>query len=199
MTQAERRMYLIKALLAEQPKYRELSVPEHPAEQKRLLRSLMNVRVPNPIGRDFLAVQDDYLQEETARKGITDISDLTPVSEGIYLWQGDMTTLRCDAIVNAANSAMTGCYVPCHGCIDNCIHTYAGIQLRQECAAIMGRQKREEEPGSPAGTGRSWPPATAPVWSWHRNTGWRALLSAASPQASSIFPIRRPLRSPWRR
>ena len=153
MTQAERRMYLIKALLAEQPKYRELSVPEHPAEQKRLLRSLMNVRVPNPIGRDFLAVQDDYLQEETARKGITDISDLTPVSEGIYLWQGDMTTLRCDAIVNAANSAMTGCYVPCHGCIDNCIHTYAGIQLRQECAAIMGRQKREEEPGTAKITG----------------------------------------------
>lgn len=147
MTQAERRIYLIKHLLAEQPRYQVLSVPADTAEQKRLLRSLMNIRVPQPIGEDFLAVQDEYLQGELAQKGIADFADLTPVSEGIYLWQGDITTLRCDAIVNAANSGMTGCYVPCHGCIDNCIHTYAGVQLRQECAAIMREQGREEETG----------------------------------------------------
>ena len=147
MTQAERRIYLIKHLLAEQPRYQVLSVPADTAEQKRLLRSLMNIRVPQPIGEDFLVVQDEYLQGELAQKGVTDFAGLTPAAEGIYLWQGDITTLRCDAIVNAANSGMTGCYVPCHGCIDNCIHTYAGVQLRQECAAIMREQGREEETG----------------------------------------------------
>lgn len=147
MTQAERRNYLIQELLAEQPQYRELPVPADTAEQKRLLRSLMNVRAPHPISKDFLAAQDEYLREELTQKGVTDFAGLTPAAEGIYLWQGDITTLRCDAIVNAANSGMTGCYVPCHGCIDNCIHTYAGIQLRQECAAIMREQGREEETG----------------------------------------------------
>lgn len=153
MTQTERRMYLIKKLLAQQPRYQELPVPADPAGQKRLLRSLMNVRAPGPIGRDFLAVQDEYLREELEQKGVTDLSDLTPVSEGLYLWQGDITTLRCDAIVNAANSGLTGCYVPCHGCIDNCIHTYAGVQLRQACAAIMREQGREEETGRAKITG----------------------------------------------
>ncbi|NBI67218.1 protein-ADP-ribose hydrolase [Pseudoflavonifractor sp. 60] len=147
MTQAERRIYLIKELLAEQPRYQGLPVPTDTTEQKRLFRSLMNIRGPRPIDQDFLAVQDEYLQGELAQKGVTDFTDLTPVSEGIYLWQGDITTLRCDAIVNAANSGMTGCYVPCHSCIDNCIHTYAGVQLRQECAAIMREQGREEETG----------------------------------------------------
>lgn len=147
MTQAERRNYLIQELLAEQPLYRELPVPVDATEQKRLLRSLMNVRAPHPISKDFLAAQDEYLREELTQKGVTDFAGLTPAAEGIYLWQGDITTLRCDAIVNAANSGMTGCYVPCHGCIDNCIHTYAGIQLRQECAAIMREQGREEETG----------------------------------------------------
>lgn len=147
MTQAERRTYLIRKLLAEQPKYRELSVPADAAEQKRLLRALMNVRAPRPAGQEFLTVQDAYLREELTQKGITDFTDLTPIAEGLYLRQGDITTLRCDAIVNAANSGMTGCYVPCHGCIDNCIHTYAGVQLRQECAAIMRKQGREEETG----------------------------------------------------
>lgn len=147
MTQSERRTYLIRELLAEQPRYRELSVPADAIEQKKLLRSLMNVRAPGPISKEFLAAQDAYLREELAQKGVTDLADLTPMAEGLYLWQGDITTLRCGAIVNAANSGMTGCYVPCHGCIDNCIHTYAGVQLRQECAAIMKRQGREEETG----------------------------------------------------
>ena len=153
MTQTERRNYLIKKLLSEQPRYQSMPVPDDTMEQKRLLRSLMNVRVPQRISADLLAVQDEYLQAELARRGVTDLAGLSPAAEGIYLWQGDITTLRCDAIVNAANSGLTGCYVPCHRCIDNCIHTYAGMQLRQECAAIMREQGREEETGGAKITG----------------------------------------------
>ena len=138
---------MIRELLDEQPRYKNLAIPLEAVEQKQLLRSLLNVRGPGEINRDFLTVQDEYLREETDAKGITDLADLSPVSEGIYLWQGDITTLRCDAIVNAANSGMTGCYVPCHSCIDNCIHTYAGVQLRLECARLMAEQGHEEETG----------------------------------------------------
>ena len=147
MEQAKKREYLIKTLLAEQPRYREMDIPEETREQKRLLRSLFNVRMPGKIGEDFLKVQDEYLQEVTKKKGITDLKDQTPGEDGLYLWQGDVTTLRCDAIVNAANSGMTGCYQPCHNCIDNCIHTYAGIQLRNACADIMEKQGHEEPTG----------------------------------------------------
>ena len=147
MTQEERRIFLIRRLIDEEPQYRGLRIPDGEEGQKRLLRSLMNVRPPRPIGEDFLAVQDEYLQAETAAKGITELADLTPAEPGIYLWQGDITTLRCGAIVNAANSGMTGCYVPCHGCIDNVIHTYAGVQLRLACAGIMEEQGREEPTG----------------------------------------------------
>ena len=153
MTQAERRITLTKRLLDEQPQYRKMIVPHDEMEQKQLLRSLMNVRLPQRLSDDFLAMQDEYLREELAQKGITDIDDLTPIADGMYLWQGDITTLRCDAIVNAANSGMTGCYVPCHRCIDNCIHTYAGMQLRQECAAIMREQGHKEETGGAKITG----------------------------------------------
>ena len=121
MKQANRRNLLIQSLLREWPQYREITIPQDEAEQKRLLRSLVNVRRPENISDDFLAIQDEYLQEETAAKGITDLADLSPLSDGIYLWQGDITTLRCGAIVNAANSGMTGCYQPCHNCIDNAI------------------------------------------------------------------------------
>lgn len=147
MEQAEKRKYLIKTLLAEQPRYKDMEIPEETGEQKRLLRSLFNVRVPRKISEDFLKFQDEYLQEATKEKGITDLNDLQPIQDGIYLWQGDITTLRCDAIVNAANSGMTGCYQPCHNCIDNCIHTYAGIQLRNACADIMEKQGYEEPTG----------------------------------------------------
>ena len=147
MNQIERRKFLIQKLLDEQLRYKGMDIPQDKVEQKQLLRSLFNIRMPKNISDDFLSVQDEYLQEETAEKGITDFKDLSPVSKGIYLWQGDITTLRCDAIVNAANSGMTGCYVPCHGCIDNCIHTYAGIQLRLECAKIMRNQGHEEKTG----------------------------------------------------
>ena len=147
MTQENKRLFLIQRLLKEQPQYRNLHVPSDETEQKDLIRSLMNIRPPRPIGEDFLAVQDEYLQEETAAKGITDIADLTPAEPGIYLWQGDITTLKCGAVVNAANSGMTGCYIPCHRCIDNCIHTYAGVQLRLACESIMEKQGHEEPTG----------------------------------------------------
>ncbi len=147
MTQKERRLYLIRELLKEQPRYARMEIPEDEANQKRLLRSLFNIRMPQPVSPDFLKVQDAYLQEETRRKGITQLADLQPVQEGIYLWQGDITTLRCDAIVNAANSQMLGCFAPCHGCIDNAIHTYAGVQLRLACGELMQQQGHEEETG----------------------------------------------------
>ena len=92
-------------------------------------------------------MQDEYLKEEIKRKGIVDIDDLKPIKDGIYLWQGDITTLRCDVIVNAANSGMTGCYVPNHRCIDNCIHSFAGVQLRLECDEIMTKQGYSEPTG----------------------------------------------------
>lgn len=147
MTQMERRMYLIRELLKEQPRYEGMKIPESEDGQKRLLRSLFNIRMPRTASQEFLAVQDAYLQEETRHKGITDLANLQPVQEGIYLWQGDITTLRCDAIVNAANSQMLGCFVPCHGCIDNAIHTFAGIQLRLSCAELIHQQGHEEETG----------------------------------------------------
>lgn len=147
MNQSERRNYLIDSLLEEKKEYKKILLPQSAGEQKALLRSLMNVRMAAPISEVFLQIQDEYLKEETKKKGITDIRVLKPVEEGIYLWQGDITTLKCDAIVNAANSGMTGCYQPCHNCIDNCIHTYAGIQLRNACAKIMEKQGYEEPTG----------------------------------------------------
>lgn len=147
MDQDQRRQYLIRALLEEKPEYNGMTIPCSEREQKDLLRGLLNVRLPGNISDEYLKIQDEYLQEETAHKGITSLSDLKPIQDGIYLWQGDITTLECDAIVNAANSGMTGCYVPCHACIDNCIHTYAGIQLRNVCADIMSRQGYKEPTG----------------------------------------------------
>ncbi len=148
MNQAEKRLFLLRELLNEQSRYKDISIPEDADEQKRLLRGLCNVREPGPVSSDFLTVQDEYLQEETARKGITDLADLSPLKDGLYVWQGDITTLRCDAIVNAANSGLTGCYLPCHGCIDNAIHTYAGVRLRNACAEIMTKQGHPEPTGS---------------------------------------------------
>ena len=147
MTQTERRKYLIKYLLEEQHEP-EREIPADVNGQKRLLRGLMNVREAKPIGEEFLRVQDDYLQAELAQKEIVSVHDLTPLEPGIYVWQGDITTIACDAIVNAANSAMTGCYYPCHGCIDNAIHSYAGVQLRLACDAIIKAQGHEEPTGT---------------------------------------------------
>ena len=147
MKQSERRIFLIKSLLQERTEYRDISISADTEQQKQLLRALMNVRAPKPIGTEFLRIQDEYLQYEIAAKGITDVAELTPVQQGIYLWQGDITTLKCDAVVNAANSGMTGCYIPNHRCIDNAIHTFAGMQLRLICENLMEQQGYPEPAG----------------------------------------------------
>ena len=148
MTQAERRTYLIEALLKEQPQFSKIEIPCDEQEQRILLRSLFNIRMPEPVTEEFLTIQNAYLQEETRRKGITALSDLEPIQKEIYLWRGDITTLQCDAIVNVANSQMLGCFCPNHGCIDNAIHTFAGVQLRLTCAGLMKQQGHEEETGN---------------------------------------------------
>lgn len=147
MTQDERLDYLLHCLLAERKEYADIRMPDDLSEKRRLLRSLMNVRPPVPASAEFLAVQDAYLQEILSERGVTRLQDMRSAQPGLYLWQGDITTLAVDAIVNAANSQMLGCFVPCHGCIDNAIHTYAGVQLRLECAHVMAAQKEEEHTG----------------------------------------------------
>ena len=147
MNQSENRLFLIQSLLDERPSCQKQMIPADSERQKILLRGLMNVRRPARIGTEFLQVQDEYLQGETAAKGVTDVADLTPIQPGLYLWQGDITTLKCDAIVNAANSGMTGCYVPNHRCIDNAIHTFAGVELRLACAELMEQQGYPEPTG----------------------------------------------------
>lgn len=147
MTQIERRLFLIQELLKEQPKYSKIEIPLSEQEQKVLLRALFNIRMPLPVNDAFLDVQNAYLQEEIHRKRVTRLTDLQAIQQGLYLWQGDITTLACDAIVNAANSQMLGCFYPNHGCIDNAIHTFAGVQLRLACAELMRKQGHEEETG----------------------------------------------------
>ncbi|NLC88743.1 MAG: protein-ADP-ribose hydrolase [Clostridiaceae bacterium] len=147
MTQSERREYLLSALLKEQAQYSKIEIPSNEQEQKALLRALFNIRMPLPVSDEFLTIQDAYLQEEVKQKGITIVSDLQPLQPGIYLWQGDITTLECDAIVNAANSQMLGCFYPNHDCIDNAIHTFAGVELRAACAELMKKQACEEQAG----------------------------------------------------
>ena len=147
MTREEQRLYLIKYMKDESEDLKGVLIPEDEDGQKRLLRSLMNVRPPRPVSDNFLRVQDSYLREELESKGIVSLAEIIEVQKGIYLWQGDITRLSTDAIVNAANSAMLGCFIPCHGCIDNAIHSAAGVQLRAECATIMKNQKMPEKTG----------------------------------------------------
>lgn len=145
MTQTERQRFLIEYMLAERGETAD--IPHDEYNRKRLLRSLFNVRMPKNCSDEFIRVQDEYLRQQTKEKGVTDIDDLQPVDGDIYLWQGDITTLKCDAIVNAANSQMLGCFSPCHGCIDNAIHTFAGVQLRAACNELMTAQGYEEPTG----------------------------------------------------
>lgn len=147
MTQKERLLYLIKYLIKENDELESLDIPAEDTARKYLLRSLMNVRPPKSAAKDFLNIQDKYLQEEKAKKGVVSLADIPFMKSGIYLWKGDITRLSADAIVNAANSAMLGCFVPCHGCIDNAIHSAAGIELRLECSRIMEKQKIKEPTG----------------------------------------------------
>ena len=149
MTQQEQRCrYLVEQLLAEYPPQNR-PMPAEGWSRQEFLRALMNVRPPVPVSREFLQVQDQYLQEQRRQAGIVEASTL-PTTAGdrrISLWQGDITRLRCDAIVNAANSALLGCFRPLHGCIDNAIHWAAGVQLRLYCQRLMERQGHEEPTG----------------------------------------------------
>ena len=143
----EKLNYLISYLLSERNDM-DISIPTDSKEKFDLYRSLVNIRPAVKASAEYLKAEDKFLQKMTAQKGITDIADLQPVEENIYLWKGNITTLKCGAIVNAANSGMTGCYHPCHNCIDNCIHTFAGVRLRLKCAEIMKAQGHEEPTGT---------------------------------------------------
>ena len=138
-------------LLDEMPEYRSQAArfPQDESGQRQLLRSLMNIRPPMPLRQDFLAMQDELLTADTAGKGVVDVQSLPSAANHprLALWQGDITRLKADAIVNAANSALLGCFCPCHGCIDNAIHSAAGLQLRSECNEIMRGQGHPEPNG----------------------------------------------------
>lgn len=164
MNREEQLAYLIEELKKEGAGYGALQEPVDQAGKRRLLRSLMNVRFPNAVSDTFIEVQDAFLQAELEEKQVVDASSLPSVGEiypcttvknddRIALWRGDITCLRIDAIVNAANSQMLGCFVPCHGCIDNVIHSAAGVQLRNECARLMTEQGHEEPTGKAKITG----------------------------------------------
>ena len=138
--------YLLKGLI-EDSTYRVNGIPHDLEERRGLIRSLMNVRDARPIPPDLLRIQDKYLEERRKELGTVSVEDIPaieeslgstgPFSDRISVWRGDITLLGCDAIVNAANCYMLGCFQPCHACIDNCIHTYAGMQMRLECDAFM--------------------------------------------------------------
>lgn len=149
MTHEEQRRYLIRELLAENEQYQSVVIPEDARGQKDLLRALMNVRPPMPVGQDFLTVQDEYLSVERDMEGVVDVLSLPPLrcDERLVLWQGDITTLNADAIVNAANSGMRGCFRALHSCIDNIVHSKSGIQLRLYCDDMMNQQGYEEPTG----------------------------------------------------
>ncbi len=174
MTRLERITYLNRVLLEEMPQYRmeAKDFPPDEPSQRRLLRSLMNVRLPKPLDADFIREQDILLQEETHAKGIVQPAELPTVADEtgkdltpqgapakqLILWQGDITRLAADGIVNAANSALLGCFAPCHACIDNAIHSAAGLQLREACAHIMEKQGHAE----PTGTAKITPAFNLP-------------------------------------
>ena len=150
MTQEERLDYLLEAFRDDAAENWELPEPVDEAEKRQLLRAMMNVRMPRHMAEETLAVQDAYLRQRAAEKGIVHLAEIPtlkacggtrPFDERLSLWKGDITRLAVDAIVNAANSQMLGCFVPCHSCIDNCIHTYAGIQLRSACNRQMNARR----------------------------------------------------------
>ena len=140
-TQEERLEYLLETFIAESDEYADIQIPEGAEDRRRLLRSLMNVRMPDLLSDQALQIQDEYLRECVDQKGIVNPDDIPVIRDHISLWQGDITRLKTDAIVNASNSQMLGCFIPMHTCIDNCIHTYAGVQLRYECFRKMNTFK----------------------------------------------------------
>lgn len=149
MNHSEQRIWLIQQLMAEDDYYRNYDIPQDERGQKYFLRALMNVREPKDISTEFLEIQYEYLQVENEGTGVVSIHELKPVLSNpkLYVWQGDITRLKVDAIVNAANSQMCGCFQPLHNCIDNIIHSKSGIQLRLKCADMMRRQGHEEPTG----------------------------------------------------
>lgn len=142
---------VLRTLLDERMEYAGLQIPDSLSEQRRMMRTLLNVRPPHPVSEDLIKAQDRELQRQLADKGIVALSDIMPcrVDGRLRLWQGDITRLQVDAIVNAANSALLGCFVPMHRCIDNAIHSAAGVQLRLACDRLMQAQ------GHPEPTGRA--------------------------------------------
>ena len=139
VTQEERLDYLVEEFKTDSGEYRNIDTPKDTEGKRRVLRSLMNIRLQRTISSDVLRVQDEYLKGRSEEKGIVTLSDIPEIRKGLSIWQGDITRLSVDAIVNAANSQMLGCFVPMHTCIDNCIHTYAGVQLRAECSRQMNQ------------------------------------------------------------
>ena len=137
MNQEERLDYLIKEFKKESIEYKNLEIPRDIEGRQRILRSLMNIRMPGKMAEDVLDVQNGYLKERAQEKGVVSPADIPVIRGAMSIWQGDITRLAVDAIVNAANSQMLGCFVPMHTCIDNCIHSFAGIQLREECNRKM--------------------------------------------------------------
>lgn len=152
MNQEERLDYLLKYLCEDSVQYKDMKVENN--EKRMTMRSLMNIRMPKPISSEFLKIQDEFLQQELVEAGIISWKEIPHVGEQfgmkyehadkISLWQGDITKLQVDAIVNAANSQMLGCFVPCHKCIDNAIHSAAGIELREECNHYMSLKKEKD-------------------------------------------------------
>ena len=138
-SQEQRLDYLVEKFKADSGEYKDLQTPADSEGKRRILRSLMNVRMPRKMSEEVLAVQDDYLTGRAEEKGVMHLSDIPVIRDGLSIWQGDITRLAVDAIVNAANSQMLGCFVPMHTCIDNCIHTFAGVQLRAECNRQMNQ------------------------------------------------------------
>ena len=147
MTHAEQRVWLIKELQKEPSALSRYTIPADEQGQKDLLRGLMNIWTPKPVSEEYLNIESEYLRAESKARGITSMADLTPVEQDLYLWQGDITTLECDAVVNAANSQLLGCWRILHNCIDNCLHSAAGISLRYRCYALMREQGHEEPTG----------------------------------------------------
>ena len=136
-TQDQRLEYLVEAFKADSAEYKDLQTPDDREGKRRILRSLMNTRMPGQLPDAVLQVQDEYLTGRAEEKGIVQLSDIPVIRDSLSIWQGDITRLAVDAIVNAANSQMLGCFIPMHTCIDNCIHSFAGVQLRAECNRKM--------------------------------------------------------------
>ena len=139
MTQEQRLDTLVEAFKSDSVHYKDLETPTDTDGKRRVLRSLMNIRMPKKLDDSVLALQDEYLRERIRENGIVTLSEIPVIRNGMSIWQGDITRLAVDAIVNAANSQMLGCFVPMHTCIDNCIHTFAGVQLRAECNRQMNQ------------------------------------------------------------